>query len=80
MIYKIDELRDKQVVCIKNGAVLGNVSDVEFNTETGSLTSIVIYGRRSMFGLLSSGNDIIIPWDDIEVIGNETILVKTENY
>ncbi len=80
MICKLDELKDKQVVCVKNGAVIGNVSDVELNTDDGRLTSIVIYGKHSFLGLFGKENDVIIPWSDIEVIGNETILVKTENF
>lgn len=80
MICKVDELKDKQVVCVKNGSVIGNVSDVELNTDDGKLTSIVIYGKHSFLGLFGKENDIIIPWNDIEVIGNETILVKTENF
>lgn len=80
MICKVDDLREKQVVCVKSGSVIGNVSDVEFNTESGTLTSLVIYGKHSFLGLFSRENDIIIPWSEIEVIGNETILVKTEKF
>ena len=80
MSCKIGDLRNKQVVCVKNGSVIGNVSDVELNTDDGKLTSIVIYGKHSFLGLFGKENDIIIPWNDIEVIGNETILVKTENF
>ena len=32
MNCKIADLRNKQVVCVKNGCVLGYVYDVEFNT------------------------------------------------
>ncbi len=80
MICRIDELRDKQVVSVKNGCVMGTVSDVEINTETGNLTSIVIYGRSHFLGFFGRENDIIIPWKDIEVIGSETILVNTETF
>lgn len=80
MICKVNDLKDKQVVCVKNGAVIGTVSDVEFNTEDGKLSSIIIYGKHTFLGLFGKENDIIIPWNDIEVIGNETILVKTENF
>ncbi len=78
MIYRIDELKDKQVVCVKNGGILGNVSDIEFDTETGQLTSIVIFGKNHFLGIFGKENDIVIPWKDIEVIGNETILVNCE--
>lgn len=80
MICKLDELKDKQVVCLKNGAVIGTVSDIEINTDDGRLTAIVIYGKRSFLGVFGRENDVTIPWNDIEVIGNETILVKTEKF
>ncbi len=76
MIFRIDELKDKQVVCVKNGGILGNVSDIEFDTESGQLTAIVIFGKNHFLGLFGKENDIVIPWDEIEVIGNETILVN----
>ncbi len=78
MLCKIDDLRNKQVVCVKDGCVLGYVSDIELDTNIGSLTSIIIFGRLKFFGLLGREDDIIIPWNDIKVIGNETILVNTE--
>ncbi len=78
MLCRIDELKNKQVVCLKNGCVLGYVSDVELDTENGSLSSIIIFGRFKVFGLLGKEDDIVIPWNDIKVIGDETVLVDTE--
>lgn len=78
MFCRIDELKNKQVVCVKDGCVLGFVSDIEMNTETGALTSIIIFGKMRFFGFFGREDDIVIPWEDIKVIGNETILVNTE--
>ena len=78
MLCRIDDLRNKQVVCVKNGCVLGFISDVEMDTLNGNLTSIIIFGRLRFFGLLGREEDIVIPWKDISVIGNETVLVNTE--
>lgn len=77
MIERIAELKDRQVICLKNGALLGIVGDIELDTESGRLSSIVIYGKSKGFGLFGRDDDIIIPWDEIEIIGNETILVKS---
>ena len=77
MTCRIDELRNKQVVCVGDGGVLGFVSDIELDTDSGTLTSIIIFGRLRFFGLLGREEDIIIPWKDIRVIGSETILVQT---
>ena len=43
MNCRIDELRNKQVVCVKDGGVLGFVSDIELDTSSGRLTSIIIF-------------------------------------
>lgn len=76
---RIADLRNKQVVCIKNGCVLGYVYDVEFNTCDGTLTAIIIPGRPRFFGIFGHDEDIVIPWSEIEVIGEETVLVTTDS-
>ena len=78
MSCSITDLKAKQVVCVKNGAVLGFISDVKLSTETGKLEALIIYGKSRYFGLFGREEDIYIPWDDIDVIGNETVLVKTD--
>lgn len=78
MFCRIDELRNRQVVCTKNGCVLGFVSDIELDSQSGKLTALVIYGRPRVMGLLGHESDIVIPWEEIEVIGQETILVSTD--
>lgn len=80
MIARIAELKDKQVVSIKDASVVGFVSDIEFDTETGTLSSVVISGKNKGISFLSRGEDIIIPWDKIEVIGNDSILISMEGY
>jgi YlmC/YmxH family sporulation protein len=69
-------MREKQVVCIKNGAVLGLVGDVEVDTCSGKLINIIVYGRRRFLG---RDDDCRIPWESIEVIGEDSILVNFEN-
>ena len=78
MFCRIDELRNRQVVCMKDGCVLGFVSDIELDTEKGTLTALVIYGQPRLLGLLGHDADIVIPWQEIAVIGPETILVTTD--
>ena len=75
MCCRIDELKNKQVVCVKNGSVLGYISDIELDTDTGALLSIIILGKPRLMGFMVREEDIIIPWKDIKVIGDDTILV-----
>ena len=76
MNCRIQDLRNKEVVCLHNGAILGCVADVEVDTVCAKVVAIVIYGRLKCFGLLGREDDCVIPWQDIEIIGEDTILVK----
>lgn len=78
MCCRIVEMRDKQVICIKDGTILGCVCDVEIDTCDGRIVSIVIYGRPKFFGLFGRCEDIVIPWKCIEIMGEDTILVNFE--
>ncbi len=76
MYCRIEELRHKQVVCMDTGDVLGFVCDLEFDSENGKVSAIVIFGKPRVFGLFGNREDIVIPWESIAVIGEQTILIK----
>ena len=76
MRCRVVDMRNKEVINVKTGVRLGCVSDVEIDTKDAKLLAIVIYGRLRWCGLLVREDDIIIKWDDIEIIGEDTILVK----
>lgn len=76
MTCRIADMRDKDVINIHDGSRLGYVGDVEVDTCTAQLVSIIIYGRSKCFGLLGHEDDCVICWSDIEVIGEDTILVN----
>ncbi len=73
---RITDLRNKEVVNSQNGCRLGNVDDVEIDTVTAKLVSIIIYGKPKFFGLLGRYEDIVISWNNIELVGEDTILVN----
>ncbi|MCM1364014.1 MAG: YlmC/YmxH family sporulation protein [Faecalibacterium sp.] len=74
----ITDLRSKEVISAKTGCRIGNVSDVEIDTCDGKLVSLIIWGKGRCFGMFGRDEDICIPWEDIEVIGDDTILVCKE--
>lgn len=80
MICKLIELRDKEVINIKNGFRMGYVNDIEIDTVTGNIVSLVVYGKSKLMGLLGREDDMIIRWEDIDVIGDDTILVCGDTY
>lgn len=79
MVCSLSELRTKEVINAGTGIKLGYVDDIEFDTVTGNVTSIIIFGRPRAFGLMGRDDDIIIKCEDIEVIGEDTILVRFES-
>ncbi len=76
MLCRITDMHNKEVINVSDGTRLGCVDDVEVDTCSAQLVSIVIHGRPKCMGLMGHEEDIIIGWKDIEVIGEETILVK----
>lgn len=76
MIARITDMHDKEVINVSDGTRLGFVDDVEVDTCTAQIVSIVIFGKSKCFGLMGKESDIVIHWKDIEVIGEETVLVN----
>ncbi len=76
MIVRITDMHDKEVINVCDGTRLGFVDDVEVDTCTAQIVALVVYGHSKCFGLLGRENDIVIHWKDIEVIGEETVLVN----
>lgn len=72
------ELCSKEVVQLKDGACLGRVDDVELDADTARIGSLLLLGRPRLFGLLGRDETLTIPWADIERIGLDAILVRTD--
>ena len=71
----IEDMREKEVISILDGSRLGMVSDIEIDTVTASLTALIVYGRSKLFGFLGREEDVVIPWENVKLIGDDTVLV-----
>lgn len=69
------DLRMKDVITLHDGRRLGSISDIEFDLEEGKITALVVPGTGKFFGLFTRGEDFVIPWDKIQKIGADVILV-----
>ena len=54
----------------------GYVQDVCADLNSGAITSIIVPGSNKIINLFTNSNDIIIPWEKVKCIGDETILVE----
>ena len=71
----ITELRNRDVINKKNGCRIGNVVDCQVDTCTGCVVALVVCGRPRGLGLFSREESFIL-WKDIDVIGDDIILVN----
>ena len=69
------ELSQKQIVNVCDGSDLGYASDFEIDMCEGKISALIVQ-RPSGFLWMSHDCDLIIPWCDIEKIGEDTILVR----
>jgi YlmC/YmxH family sporulation protein len=72
---RITDIKNREVIHVKTGARLGFVNDFEIETSSATLLGIIIFGRLKCFGLFGREEDIVIRWDEIKVMGEDTILV-----
>lgn len=75
MNCRFTDLRCKEVINVHDGTKIGFVDDIEVDTCNAKVLALVVFGRSRFFGLFGREDDIIIAWDEIEVIGEDTILV-----
>jgi len=80
MNQRASELRLKEVISINDGKRLGNVYDMELDTETGQIKSIIIPGGGKVLGFLGRGEEFIIPWSKVQKIGVDIILVDDKDF
>ena len=70
------DLRYKEVVNICTGCRLGYVNDVVLETASGQILALVVPGRYRFFGLFGREEDYLIPWQNVQRIGDDIILIE----
>lgn len=76
MNCRFTDLRHKEVISACDGTRVGFVDDVIVDTKCAKVVSIVIFGRSKFFGLFGKCEDYIIPWEKIQLIGEDTIIIS----
>lgn len=74
-----ENLKNKEVINIRDGKSLGFIDDIEVNLEKGTIEGIVIPASKGMFRFLGArGEDFVIGWDKIRTIGDDVVLVECD--
>ena len=73
----INDLKEKEVINISDGARMGFISDVEIDLSDGRLISLMIEGSYRLMGLMGKTADIVIKWENIKKIGSDFIFIES---
>ena len=70
------DFRQKEVINITDGKILGFVVDVDAELKEGAIKSIVVAQVGKVLKSLGGKNNITIPWSNVKLIGEDVILVE----
>ena len=70
------DFRQKEVINIKDGKILGFVVDVDAELSEGAIKSIVVAQMGKVLKSIGGKNNITIPWGNVKLIGEDVILVE----
>ena len=75
MRQTFSQIRKKEVINQRDGQKIGYVDDLMIDSKCARVTSLIVFGRPRFFGLFGSRDDCVIPWENIRLLGEDTILV-----
>ncbi len=76
---RTSELKQKEVINIRTGKRLGGISDYDLDLRSGRILGIAVPVSGGRFSILAKAEqDVYIPWESIKKIGDDVILVETE--
>lgn len=78
-MLKVSDLRLREVINIVDGRRLGPIRDIDIDVENGTIRALVLSpeGGR-MLRMFGRQEDIVVPWENINKIGIDVILVEVE--
>ncbi|MBR6594537.1 MAG: YlmC/YmxH family sporulation protein [Clostridia bacterium] len=76
MTVRYSKLKDKEVINVCNGTRLGYIADIEIDLNSGRILRILVPKSGKCLSFTSAKHPIIIPWQNIERIGDDAILVR----
>jgi len=77
---KRSDLRLKDVIDINRGKRLGYIEDIEIDPEEGKIKAFIVPANENfLVRIFSKNKDVTINWDDINIIGEDVILVDLDD-
>ena len=79
MTANFTSFKRKEIINVTDGMKIGFVDDILFDAESAQVRAVVVFGKLRLFGFFGRGADLTIPWNEIEKIGEDTILVRSDS-
>ena len=73
------ELRNKEVINVVDGSLLGRIIDVVFDIRTSRVLGFIVPGVRCFLNIFKSCPEVFVPYKNICKIGDDVILVEVFN-
>ena len=77
-MLRIYDLRQKEIINIKDGTRFGFVADLEIDEEKGEIVKMIVPGPARVFGVFGRDAEYCIPWGKIKQVGDDIILVDVD--
>ncbi|WP_096435492.1 YlmC/YmxH family sporulation protein [Alteribacter populi] len=74
-MLKISDIQAKDIVNLADGRLLGHISDLDINLETGRVEAFIIGGGKVM-NFFGKEQEVVVPWNNVVKIGSDVILVR----
>lgn len=74
-LITFSELQTRELIHIVTGKRLGFINDLQICTESGRVLSLILYDRETA-GMFNKGEEVIVYWEQIVVIGVDVILIR----
>ena len=74
---RLSELQSKDIVSLNDGKRMGKIIDIEI--DSGKIYNLIIEPKRFFLNIFRRGEEVTIKWESIEKIGEDVILIKTNN-
>ncbi|NLX60969.1 MAG: YlmC/YmxH family sporulation protein [Tissierellia bacterium] len=74
-MINLSEMKEKEVINIRNGERLGFIYDFEIDLENGKVVAALVPSYGKVLSIFSKARDLYIPWQNIYKIGQDIILV-----
>ena len=78
MNVSFNMLRCKEVINVCDGCRLGYIDDIILDVNTGTVCEVEIPLRRRFFSFIPRSERITVPWNCIERIGDDIIIVSID--